>query len=118
MSFKAVLSIDGSEFELNYCKIFKARNQDNRGRPASTYQWSIICAMDAIDDTIITDWMINPSMQKEGNIIFYKDDQESKLKEIGFKKAYCTNLIDQFMDDLSYMDCWFAIKGEELNGVS
>lgn len=118
MSFRATLTIDDKEFNLNFCNIYKSRLIDRRGRPSSAYGWVIRCAMDAIDDTIFTDWMINSSMQKDGKITFYKDDQESKLKEISFSRAYCCYLSDKFTSDISYMDTWIDITGSELNGVS
>ena len=71
--------------------------------------------MDAMDDTKITEWMIDPHMQKDGEIEILKLDEDAKLKLISFKKAYCVMMKESFYSYTSFMKTYLSIVGEELS---
>lgn len=115
MSFKALLKIDGEQYALTACKVTVHRKSDVKGKPSSKSGWSISVIMDAMDDTKITEWMIDPHMQKDGEIEILKLDEDAKLKLISFKKAYCVMMKESFYSYTSFMKTYLSIVGEELS---
>jgi hypothetical protein len=115
MSFKAELTVDSKTYKLRsvYTMIF--RETDIKGRPTSPPSWAIIATIDAIDDTTITNWMIDPHKQVDGKVLIYKIDEDAKLKEITFKKSYCLHMNDKFMFDVSHSSCTIVISGSEIH---
>lgn len=114
MSFKSELVVDNKTFSARRFITTIFRKTDSKGRPASMPQWAILVRLDAIDDTTLTSWMIDPSKQQDGKITIYKIDQDTKLKEIEFKKGYCTYLNDTFKADVSYATCEIHIHGKDI----
>ncbi|MBS1974026.1 MAG: hypothetical protein JST13_06715, partial [Bacteroidetes bacterium] len=90
------------------------RKTDSKGRPSSIPFWKIIVILDAVDDTTLTSWMVDPAKQIDGKITIYKIDQDAKLKEIEFKKGYCVYLKDEFKADISYATCEINITGKDI----
>ncbi len=114
MSFKSVLVFDGEGYELTACLVNVSRKADQRGKPASKPFWTIDVIMDSLDDTAITEWMVNPHLQKDGEIEIYSTEDDVKLKVIKFKKAYCMFMKDVFYTDITFMKCYLTIVGEEI----
>ncbi|HVM86767.1 MAG TPA: type VI secretion system tube protein TssD [Puia sp.] len=114
MSFKAELTVDNKTYSVRRFHVITARNMDAKGRPSGKPEWGIFLLMDAVDDTTITSWMIDPTKQMDGKLTIYKIDQDAKLKEIKFEKSYCTAMIDTFMFDRSYSTCEIHIHGKDL----
>ena len=115
MSFKAELIIDGKTYKLRSCYSTISRETDMKGRPTSPPTWVIIATIDVVDDTTITNWMIDPYKQVDGSIKLYKMDEESKLKEIAFKKSYCLHLNDKFAFHEGRSNCTIVISGAEIH---
>ncbi len=115
MSFKSVLVFDGGQYDLTACLVTVHRKADVRGKPASKSSWKIDIIMDSLDDTAITEWMLNPHLQKDGEIELYRTDDDVKLKVISFSKAYCVHLRDSFFTDIAFMKCFLRIVGEEIS---
>jgi Hemolysin coregulated protein Hcp (TssD) len=114
MSFKVELVIEGNTYNVRRFYTWVVRNTDTKGRPSSMPSWGINLRIDAVDDTTLTSWMIDPTKQMEGKLIIYRIGQNSKLKEIKFKKAYCGFLRDQFFSEKGFSICEIVIKGEEI----
>ncbi len=114
MSFKAELEVDGKTYPIRkfYAGIHRAT--DGKGRPASMPGWEIYVLMDITGENALTDWMADPAKQQDGKIVLYKIDQDTKLKEIHFKKAYCSYLLDVFQPDISYNGCEIRITGKDI----
>lgn len=114
MSFKAELDLDGKTYSIRrmYTNIFRAT--DKKGRPASMPAWEIMLLIDATDDKTLMNWMVDPAKQMDGKITLYKTDQDAKLKEISFKKGYCTFLLDLFQSDVSFTSCEIRIAGKDI----
>lgn len=115
MSFKAYLKLDGEQYELTACMVNVHRKADVKGKPSSKTNWVISLIIDSIDDTKITEWMIDPHLQKDGEIEIFKSDENAKLKLITFKKAYCVLLKENFYSYTSFMKCFLSIIGEEIS---
>src|ERR1700722_14922167 len=115
MSFKAELTVENKTYSLRSFYLHIARNTDPKGRPSSMPSWSIIATIDSVDDTTITNWMIDPHKQIDGKVLFYKIDEDAKLKEINFKKSWCYVMRDSFMADISFATTEIIISGGEVD---
>lgn len=98
MSFEAELRLEGNTYRLNGLSLDISQEVDDLGRPASASQGGIIkLEMDALKDETIVDWVMDPNKQLGGTITFYRTDETSKLKEISFENAYCTELREKYL---------------------
>ncbi len=104
MSFKATIDVGGKSFELIHCESVLEQKSDNQGRPVSGvhggYIWIVV---EGTDDDTFGSWITDPTKKQDGTIIFYRIDQDSKFKEIEFKGAYLTLMIESYIseEDLS-----------------
>jgi hypothetical protein len=114
MSFRAELTIDDKTYNIRRYYLILERQTDEKGRPSSMPGWKLVVRIDAIDDTTLTNWMVDPNKKLDGKIKLYKIDQDSRYKEIEFKKGSCYLMIDSFKADISYTTCEFEIIGEEI----
>ena len=114
MTFEGTLNVDGNAYNINWMLLRVTRDEDQRGKPASRPGWSIIVCLDAMDDSTIKNWMIDPHMQKEGKIILSRIDESATFKEIEFKKTYCVMYHDSFYADINYFNTLILLMGDEL----
>lgn len=97
MAFKAKLTIDGNEFDVQQCSYQLRRDVDAKGRPSSDiYGGSITVTVESTEDTSIIEAMVNQFKPLEGNIVFNKGNEESKMKELIWKNGY----IVDFKEDI------------------
>ena len=71
-SFRAELEMDGNSYKLNRIFFTATRKRDAQGRPASATNWRILLAIDAKEESVFTQWMVDPRMQKDITIKYYK----------------------------------------------
>ena len=114
MSFKAQLTIDNQTYPVRSFYLSLLRGTTAKGKPNSKPSWIIDVTIDAVDDTTITHWMIDPQKQVDGVLTVYKVDADAKLKDIEFRKSFCYVMIDRFIPDLSVATCSMRISGEEI----
>ena len=97
-SFSAVFNAAGSEeCEVVSCSYSFNQTTDDKGRPSSVVQGGTIkCTIVSTDSTKIISWMLDPYKRADGKIVFKRADQDSKLKEIDFKEAYCVGYTENF----------------------
>src|SRR5215831_5808378 len=115
MSFKAELQVEGKTFALRSYYLVVFREKEVKGRPTSPPRWGAIAVFDASDDTTITNWMIDPHKQTDAKILLYKIDEDAKLKEITFNKAWCYHMEDKFLFDQVNASTSIIISGPELH---
>ena len=114
MSFKSELTIEGKTYNVRRFFVSVKRNIDQRGRPSSMPSWSLFVVIDSVQDTTLTRWMLDSVKELNGELIMYKIDQNSKLKEISFKKSYCFGMNDLFNSETGYATCELLIAGRDL----
>ncbi|MVM30394.1 hypothetical protein GO755_10145 [Spirosoma sp. HMF4905] len=114
MAYEGVLSVDGTEYDINWMVLQITRNEDKKGIPASRPEWNVVVSLDAMDDSTIKSWMIDPHMQKDGKIILNRIDEDATYKEIEFTKAICVNYFDEFFADTEYLNTIINITGGEV----
>jgi hypothetical protein len=97
-SFSAVFDAAGSEeCEVVSCSYSFHQTTDDKGRPSSVVQGGTIKVTIVSTDSVkLISWMLDPYKQANGKIVFKRGDQDSKLKEIGFKEAVCVQYTEDF----------------------
>ncbi len=71
------------------CDYALRRDVDAKGRPASgVYGGTINLTIESTDDTTIVESMVNQYKPIDGTITFKKSDEDAKMKELTFEKAY------------------------------
>lgn len=114
MSVRAELTIEGQTFRVVRFYTTLRRQEDDRGRPTSDPTWRIFLLLDASNDKTITNWMCDPKKKIDGKITLYKIDQDSKLKEIEFKKSFCFKMRDFFNASASFTSTFIGIAGKDI----
>ena len=97
-SFSAVFDAAGSEeCEVVSCGYAFHQTTDDKGRPSSVVQGGTIKVTVVSTDSVkLISWMLDPYKRSEGKIVFKRGDQDSKMKEISFKEAYCVSYAENF----------------------
>ncbi|MBS1948748.1 MAG: hypothetical protein JST47_13375 [Bacteroidetes bacterium] len=115
MSFKATIDVGGKTFELVHCESILEQKTDSAGRPSSgVHGGHIWIVVEGTADDTFGSWVTDPTKKQDGTITFFKIDQDSKFKEIEFKGAYLTYLIESFITDEDASDPK-RLSGDELN---
>jgi len=101
MSYKAVLSLGASDYDLIECTSVSKQSVDRKGRPVSGVRGGIIrMIVQGTDEETIAKWSVDKTKKMDGKITFYKIwDQDSKFREIEFKGAYVINFMESFVAD-------------------
>jgi hypothetical protein len=99
MSFKAEMYLEDNMYQINALSVDISQEVDELGRPSSASRGGIIkLEIDSVKDDMLTDWVMNATKTLSGRITLYKaDDSYTKLKDISFENAYCTELREKFL---------------------
>ncbi|WP_346237431.1 type VI secretion system tube protein TssD [Niabella insulamsoli] len=90
MSFTAALNIGGKEFELLHVDYDFIQPTNAQRQPVSKPVSGFInLTIEASKDSEPIEWMLNASMVKNGEVIFYEIDSHSIMRKIEFENAYC-----------------------------
>ena len=96
-SFKATLTVNSKDFDVISCVYSFGQATDEKGRPASDVKGgNISLQIVATDDDTMIEWMVDPYKKQDGSIAFKKIDQDSTLKTVQFKDAYCVGFSESF----------------------
>jgi hypothetical protein len=96
-SFKATMTVAGTDYDVVSCVYSFGQATDDKGRPASDVKGGSISVQIVVtDDDSMVEWMIDPYKKQDGSITFMKIDQDSKLKEIKFTGAYLVGYSESF----------------------
>lgn len=114
-SFSAELEVDGQTIRIRRLFLSATRKRDANGRPASATNWQLMISVDTAEDNAFTQWMVDPKMQKDVTVKFYKIDEESVLKQWDLKKAYCFSMRESFAGDAAYLSTTLLVAGQEIS---
>lgn len=116
-SFTAVLSISTLfETDINAFTMGLHQTIDGLGRPASqTHGGQLTITFNTTNDPIITGWMMNPTLQRDGSVTFYNLVGQ-EMKTIAFTNAYCIDLDEAFdgTDNGVHMETTIVISPEKI----
>ncbi|GAB3318789.1 hypothetical protein GCM10027299_10720 [Larkinella ripae] len=114
MAYEGTLSVDGTDYTITWMLMRVSRDEDKRGVPSSRPEWGMLIGLDAMEDSTIKNWMIDPTMQKDGKVVLHRIDEDATYKEIEFKKAYCALYKDEFFADTEYLNTVIYVVGTEI----
>lgn len=114
MSVRVELTIEDKTYQVRRYYTTIQRAEDEKGRPGSDPQWSLYVVIDAVNDTTITNWMLDPKKLVDGKLTLYTIGEDSKLKTIEFKKSTCHFLADYFNLDHAFITSYIAITGKDI----
>ena len=115
MAFKVELTVDSQVYLVKDFYLAVLRETTLNGQPSSKPTWTLDVTIDAVNDTTITQWMIDPTRQVDRGLTIYQSDGEGKMKSIEFKKGNCSKMVDQFIPEFSETSCFIRILGSEIN---
>jgi hypothetical protein len=97
MSFLAKLIIDENSMNVLDCSFGFEQGADHTGRPSQHPRGGKINVLiETNKKTDFFEWITSPNSKKNGEILFYKRDNLSGLKNIKFTDAFCLNYQESF----------------------
>ena len=97
MSFKAKLKVGGREDNVLNCTYALKQETDATGRPSSiTRGGKITVTVESTGDSTFFEWMTNSFERKDGTIVFFNRDSDSKNHEATFTEGYMTEYRKNF----------------------
>jgi hypothetical protein len=95
--FKAVLKIEGEEFNVLKCQYVLDRDTDQSGRPSTDVRGGkVMFQIESSQNTLFYDWIINAYAQKSGEVEFWKRNDPSPAKVLKFEEAYIVEYGEDF----------------------
>jgi Hemolysin coregulated protein Hcp (TssD) len=95
-SFAAYFTVSGFETNLNYVYLDINQAVDTLGRPASlTRGGKVTLEFNSTDDTVVTEWMVNPAKRMDCKVTFLGLLRET-LKTMELTNAYCVEMHERF----------------------
>ena len=100
MSFLAKLEMDSKEYNILTVEYDITQMMDQYNRPNGAPKGGLIqLTIETGSDNLLLEWALKHSMIKDGKIIFYRRDANSKMKSVEFKDAFCVYLKEIFTAD-------------------
>ncbi len=100
MSFLAKLFLDNTERKILNADILIRQATDWLGRPESMPEGGLInLKIESTYETMFWEWIVSPTMMKEGYIRFYKRDGMSKLTDLEFWDCYLVDYYELYNDN-------------------
>ena len=104
MSFKAKMTVAGTDYNVVSCSYGLVQSVDSNGRPTSeTKSTDITVLIESSEDNSLMEWAVDSYGKKDGSIVFNKIDQDQKMKELDFTDGYITAYIESFGGDTMTM---------------
>jgi hypothetical protein len=95
--FKALLKMEGKEYNVLQCNYEMDREVDQSGRPSTDVRGGTVSVVvESSQDTRFFDWMIDGYSQKDGEVEFYKRNDPSPAKVLKFEEAYMVRCGEAF----------------------
>ena len=97
MAFDAKFTINGTTYDALKAGYRMMRDVDSKGCPSShVYGVEIWGTVESTDDTNIIESMFNEYKPFSGGITFKKGNEDAKMKEFKFEKAYVSDFEESF----------------------
>jgi len=104
MSFKAKMTVAGTDYNVVSCSYGLNQSVDSSGRPTSETKASDISVLiESSEDNSIMEWAVDSYGKKDGSIVFNKIDQDQKMKQLDFTDGYVTAYVESFGGDTMMM---------------
>jgi Hemolysin coregulated protein Hcp (TssD) len=100
MSFLAKLEMDSKEYNILTVEYDITQMMDQHNRPNGAPKGGLVqLTIETGSDNHLVEWALKHSMIKDGKIVFYRRDANSKMKSVEFKDAFCVYLKEIFTAD-------------------
>jgi len=97
MSFKAKMTVSGTDYSVVSCSYGLSQSIDGSGRPTSEVKSSdIVVMVESSEDNSLMEWACDSYGKKDGSIVFNKIDQDQKMKQLDFTDGYITAYQESF----------------------
>jgi hypothetical protein len=104
MSFKAKMTVDGTEYNVMSVSYGLSQSVDGSGRPTSEVKaMDINVIIESSEDNSLMEWAVDSYGKKDGSIVFNKIDQDQKMKQLDFTDGYVTSYAESFGGDTMMM---------------
>lgn len=121
-SFSATLKVNGKNYKLHSSHFSAVQMITAEGKPASRARaGEIVVSLILGDDTSLLEWMLDSYKRMDGSITYRKTNENSTLKELTFKQAFCTSYSESFAANSSedtVVTLCFVGEDVELVGVA
>ncbi len=95
MAFKALLDLDGTDYSVENCHFSLHQQTDHRNnKPTAHVSPSTVALEIKVDSDKIKElwlWGMGHNEKKDGNIKFFKIDEDASMFELDFKEGFCTS---------------------------
>lgn len=97
MSFKAKMTVDGTDYDVVSVSYGISQSVDGSGRPTSEVKaHDIVVAIESSEDNSLMEWAVDDYGKRDGSIVFNKIDQDQKMKQLDWKDGYVTSYQESF----------------------
>ena len=104
MSFKAKMTVDGTDYNVVSLSYGLHQTVDGSGRPTSEVKATDInIVVESSEDNSLMEWAVDSYGKKNGSIVFNKIDQDQKMKQLDFTDGYASNYSEAFGGDTMLM---------------
>jgi hypothetical protein len=111
MSFKAKMTVDGTDYNVVSVAYGLSQSVDGSGRPTSEVKASdITVVIESSEDNSIMEWAVDSYGKKDGSITFNKIDQDQKMKELDWTDGYVTGYNESFGGDTMMMSVTISCR--------
>ncbi len=117
-SFRAVLELAGKQINVLFSDIEFSRKTDTKGKPVTNiFGGRIKVTIESTEDTSIIESMLNNQFKSvDGNILYKKTEEDSKLKQIIFSNAYIVYYREVFNPNKAVeMRTYITFSAEEIS---
>ncbi|MBN2486491.1 MAG: hypothetical protein JXB34_11010 [Bacteroidales bacterium] len=112
MSFQATLFLDDTERAVLNADILVRQSIDMIQRPNKNPEGGLInIKIKSTHENMFFEWMVSPTMMKNGYIRFYKHDGMSRFADLEFWDCYCVNYYEYFdADSPEPLSIWLTLS--------
>jgi hypothetical protein len=104
MSFKAKMTVDGTDYNVVSCSYGLSQSVDSSGRPTSEAKSTDIhVVIESSEDNSLMEWAVDSYGKKDGSVVFNKIDQDQKMKQLDWTDGYVTSYQESFGGDTMMM---------------
>ena len=97
MAFKALLELEGNEYQVLFSKVDMSRHVDGKGSVSSEIKGGRVnVKVKSTDNTTVIEQAVNSQHKPVSGVIkFYKADSEQVMKELKFENAFIVFFSEQ-----------------------
>jgi hypothetical protein len=111
MSFKAKMTVDGTDYNVVSVIYGLSQSVDGSGRPTSEVKATDInVVVESSEDNSLMEWAVDSYGKKDGSIVYNKIDQDQKMKQLDWTDGYVTGYSENFGGDTMMMSVTISCR--------